>query len=423
MISVSIVVPIYNAAEYLDRCLASIIGQSYSNLEILLVDDGSTDSSLELCERFAKQDSRIYVIHQENAGVTAARNKGIEVSTSDFITFVDSDDWIDEDFIKTAVCSFENNPEADICVERMQLDYSDGRVVPIGLIGVDNLFSQREAVEEMVRFTFFRWELCGKVYRRRLFDSYRADESISMCEDLDSNWILFHKARNIFYTGKSIYHYFVNELSATQAVNYLNDTTLTVYDKILNSSMEVPYDVKMRFMRESVNIIARKVREMYLHGISQYEDEVEKILARFNELIEMFPDIKSGLFDILKQDSLTRDRIFKDEFAKIRFAADEAKQYLRIYIYGTGVAAEYLFRQFSKEEQEKVYFVVSDASFSEKRFCLRNVYRLSEIEPEDDSVIVMSLQDKVRPVVVEDLKNRGFKHIIEFSMRNIYIKL
>ncbi len=420
---VSVVVPVYNAEKYLKRCVQSLLDQTYSNIQIILVNDGSLDNSAELCNRFSDLSKNVVVIHQDNSGVTAARNRGIEASTGDYITFVDSDDWIDKDFIETAINSFRNNPTADICVEKMYADHSDGKVEPIGIIGEDNLFSQREAVEEMVRFTFFRWELCGKVYRRNLFDSYKADESISMCEDLDSNWILFHKARNIYYTGKSVYHYYVNEFSATRAVNFLKDTTLTVYDRILNSSKEVPYDVKMRFRRDSIIIIARKVREMYFQGISQYEDEVEKLLLRFRELINIFTDMKSGLYDVLKQDRLSCDRIFAEEFEKVRLAVDKAKRYSKIYIYGTGVAAEYLLRSFSQDEQEKVAFVVSDAVFSEKRFCFHKVYRLSEIEPEDDSVIVMSIQDKVRPVVVEDLKKRGFEHIIEFSMRNIYIRL
>lgn len=94
---ISIIVPIYNSSIYLDRCLKSIINQTYSNIEILLIDDGSTDNSLEICNQFAIKDKRIKVFHKDNNGVSAARNDGIDYSTGDYIAFVDSDDYIELD--------------------------------------------------------------------------------------------------------------------------------------------------------------------------------------------------------------------------------------------------------------------------------------------------------------------------------------
>ena len=93
---ISVIVPVYNAKKYLDRCIQSIINQKYKELEIILVDDGSKDNSLEICKSYADKDNRIQVIHKENAGVSAARNTGIEAASGDFIAFVDSDDYIDE---------------------------------------------------------------------------------------------------------------------------------------------------------------------------------------------------------------------------------------------------------------------------------------------------------------------------------------
>lgn len=93
---ISVVVPVYNAEKYLDKCIQSIINQKYSNLEIILVDDGSKDNSLELCKKYAENDKRIKVIHKENGGVSTARNSGIEAVSGDFIAFIDSDDYIDE---------------------------------------------------------------------------------------------------------------------------------------------------------------------------------------------------------------------------------------------------------------------------------------------------------------------------------------
>ena len=92
----SVIVPIYNVEEYLEKCLDSIINQTYKNLEIILVDDGSPDKCPQICDEYAKKDDRIVVIHKENGGVSSARNLGLDIAKGEFITFVDSDDWIDE---------------------------------------------------------------------------------------------------------------------------------------------------------------------------------------------------------------------------------------------------------------------------------------------------------------------------------------
>ena len=94
---ISIIIPVYNVEKYLEECIESVINQTYRNLEIILVDDGSTDKCLETCKEYEKRDNRIKVIHQENAGVSVARNVGIDFSTGQYIGFVDSDDFIEKD--------------------------------------------------------------------------------------------------------------------------------------------------------------------------------------------------------------------------------------------------------------------------------------------------------------------------------------
>ena len=97
---VSVIVPVYNVEEYMDACIYSIVNQSYHNLEILIVDDGSTDSCGEKCDRWANKDSRIKVIHQKNQGLSGARNTAIDVCKGEWITFIDSDDIVEQDYIK-----------------------------------------------------------------------------------------------------------------------------------------------------------------------------------------------------------------------------------------------------------------------------------------------------------------------------------
>ena len=97
---ISIIVPVYNVKDYVEKCLDSICGQSYTNLEIIVVDDGSTDGSGKICDAYASKDRRIKVIHRKNGGLSAARNEGLDAATGEFLGFVDSDDWIDLDMFK-----------------------------------------------------------------------------------------------------------------------------------------------------------------------------------------------------------------------------------------------------------------------------------------------------------------------------------
>lgn len=113
---ISVIVPIYQVEAYLEECLDSILNQTYRQLEIILIDDGSTDRCGDICDRYASQDSRIKVIHQTNQGLSAARNAGMDMATGEFISFIDSDDYIDPHFYEKMVQGFLNYPEAPIIV-------------------------------------------------------------------------------------------------------------------------------------------------------------------------------------------------------------------------------------------------------------------------------------------------------------------
>lgn len=106
---VTIIIPVYKVEKYLDDCLISIVNQTYKNLEIILVDDGSPDSCPSLCEQWAENDARIKVIHKKNGGLSSARNAGLKIATGDFIGFVDSDDWVELDMYAMMVKALEEN--------------------------------------------------------------------------------------------------------------------------------------------------------------------------------------------------------------------------------------------------------------------------------------------------------------------------
>lgn len=123
---ISVIVPVYNMEKYLERCVDSILRQTYKELEIILVDDGSTDSSPEMCDEYAKKDARIKVVHKENGGLSDARNAGLVVAAGDYIGYVDSDDWIEDDMYERMYRACVEN-EAQLCVCRYFSEYSDKR--------------------------------------------------------------------------------------------------------------------------------------------------------------------------------------------------------------------------------------------------------------------------------------------------------
>ena len=113
---ISVIIPIYNSEKYLSKCISSVLEQTYKDLELILVDDGSTDNSLNICNDFAERDSRIVVVHQKNAGVSAARNNGLKNAKGDFITFVDSDDYVENDWLELLFKAItEKNAEVAVC--------------------------------------------------------------------------------------------------------------------------------------------------------------------------------------------------------------------------------------------------------------------------------------------------------------------
>ena len=180
---ISVIIPVYNVEKYLRRCLDSVIAQTYQNLEIICVDDGSIDDSGKICDQYAVRDARIKVIHQENQGLSAARNKGLDAAEGEYIAFVDSDDYILEDMYKKMLDKLLNY-NVDLCVCQWQYAFSDGRQV-VKRKNIDPTIYGRKASLEFARFLYMgnyengvvvaAW---NKLYRRVLLDKIRFEGRI-----------------------------------------------------------------------------------------------------------------------------------------------------------------------------------------------------------------------------------------------------
>ena len=203
---VSIIIPIYKVEPYLHRCLDSIVNQTYTNLEIILVDDGSPDNSPQICDEYAAKDNRIVVIHKENGGLSDARNTGLDICKGDYISFVDSDDWVSLEYINELYSSIKET-QADVAIVNHK------HVTPFPAREIQEkrrikLFSKQQAffklIAEQHQPFVVSW---GKLYRKNLFSNIRFPTG-KCHEDEFTSHLLFNKASRIVYSNRTLYFYY-----------------------------------------------------------------------------------------------------------------------------------------------------------------------------------------------------------------------
>lgn len=216
---VSVIVPVYNSEAYLPMCIESIISQTYDNIEIILVDDGSKDNSLEICKSYANIDNRIKVIHQENGGVSAARNTGMDASKGEYITFVDSDDKLLQNGIFLLVKDIEDFG-ADIATASKLYITPDNKEVSRNLDNVEEItvFSGTDALKLSLNIDRRMTSCHGKLFRRQFVSDIRYVEGRKINEDFYFVFLCCLKKPILTYRNEVVYKYYYRGDSATHAV-------------------------------------------------------------------------------------------------------------------------------------------------------------------------------------------------------------
>lgn len=217
---ITIIVPVYNTEQYLSKSLDSIVNQTYSNLEIIVIDDGSTDNSGIICDEYSKKDSRIKVIHQQNKGLSAVRNVGINASEGEYITFVDSDDIVSSEFIKLLYTTLKKyDTDISMCGYKRIYEHS---LISENETYTDGVFTTEQALRNIISdkgFCGFTW---NKLYTSKLLknnENIRFDSNISNIEDLVFNVQIFDKVDNISYTTRILYGYYMRQNSLAKTIN------------------------------------------------------------------------------------------------------------------------------------------------------------------------------------------------------------
>lgn len=217
---ITIIVPVYNAEKYIGRCIKSLIEQTYYNIEILIINDGSTDSSLEVCSRFSYGDKRVRVIDQPNAGVSNARNTGLAMAKGDFICFVDADDYVDKDFIHHMYDLKEKN-NADLVICGFNEIKED--VVINNTFGDIRILLQSEAMEMLLREDEFRGYVWNKLFSKEIIKKTNLsfDEKISVWEDVLFTFKYMCYSKTIIYDPEPKYNYIYIESSSSHKMNHV----------------------------------------------------------------------------------------------------------------------------------------------------------------------------------------------------------
>lgn len=309
---ISVVVPIYKVEAFLARCIESIISQTYRNIEIILVDDGSPDNCSHICDEYKNKDNRIIVIHQANCGLSGARNNGIALAKGEFITFIDSDDYVHPNYIeqlyltlsksnkKISACSYTHN--AGTFTETLTPEYKS--------------YSASEAIKEILTEGDFQPSAWGKLYAIDLFQSIVFPLG-KLFEDYYTAPRLYHLAGGLAYVNAKLYFYNNNDDSITKsAFNYKqmqyfemasdvnefikeNYSSLVCHARNRDVNVAIAYYKKMAkdhyTNAEHINEVVEVIRSNYSGFMKSYYPKAKKMAA---VMITLFPNLSRWILSL-----------------------------------------------------------------------------------------------------------------------------
>jgi glycosyltransferase involved in cell wall biosynthesis len=318
---ISVIVPVYNVENYVSKCIESIINQNYNNLEIIIVNDGSTDKSGDICEYYSKKDDRVVLIHQENQGLSMARNNALDIVSGDYIGFVDSDDWIAPDMFDTL---YKNAIEyyADISMCNFYYVHQNGKIVlNANKFGGNNIITKTvlENDDKMINyFTFIIYNVVtwNKLYKKHLFNDIRYP-SKKIFEDTFTTHKLIDKANKIVAIPDHKYYYLQRNDSITQrnfnlgqlerveaSINRYNyivakypnlesmcrkyiftDLLACVYKAIMDSAIDI--------YRNEIKAVIEEVQKYSIYNCGLSERDEKGLILLFNDIRKYIIGIKA----------------------------------------------------------------------------------------------------------------------------------
>lgn len=214
---ISVIIPVYNVEKYLDRCISSIVNQTYKNLEIILVDDGSPDNCPKICDEWKNKDNRIVVLHQENKGSGTARNSALSIANGDLISFIDSDDYISPYMYERMISIFYAYKKVDIVECEYNIVKDDEAKFTLTKDNI-NIFSREEALLKNIQDLMFKQVVWNKLYKRKIIDSIRFPENKKIDDEFFTYKVLAN-AHSLIHLNDKLYAYRIQNDSVMHSIN------------------------------------------------------------------------------------------------------------------------------------------------------------------------------------------------------------
>lgn len=289
---ISIIIPVYNVEKYLDRCVASVINQTYQNLEIILVDDGSPDCCPDICDNWARRDSRIKVIHKSNGGPSSARNTGLDISNGSYICFIDSDDWIADEMIEVLLKSCQKY-EVKLAVCGRYDVHSGKNTLEIGKLPAEDRVTDAEsATAKMLLGKEFDCSACGRLYHRSLWQNIRFPTG-KIYEDIAILYKVVLSADNIALVRNPLYFYFRHTQSITTS-----KFTEALFD----------YPSNTRAMLEDLKA---NHQDIYEYGCWAHTKALECVMDKLAKADKEIYERHIGIFKQLSKELFSHKKIWK----------------------------------------------------------------------------------------------------------------
>ena len=272
---ISVIIPVFNTKDYLEKCLDSIVNQSYRNLEIIIIDDGSIDGSGSICEKYAKNDSRIKLIRQENKGVSAARNRGIDIMTGDYVHFPDSDDYLELDAYEHLIEVIQNYKCEVVNFQHYTTwkSYEDPNNLPLECLGVFNVYEAHVIIEKHVLFVW------NKFFKSSLIGNTRFREDILRGEDMLFGHFVIDKAKRVYFDNKLLYHYVQSENSAVRGSFKLSQlSAIKLYDAYIPLWPSKYSEIQKYFLPNMANLMILLYFDMW-NDDKEYSDKQREVFS------------------------------------------------------------------------------------------------------------------------------------------------
>lgn len=283
---ISIIIPIYNAEKTIKVCLESVLNQSYKNIEVILVDDGSKDNSRVICEEYGKKDKRVIVLHKRNGGASSARNYGLKFATGEFIGFVDSDDFIDLDMYESLFSEMTNDVDIVTCgryIAHSKIKKKSETVLftTYKCTKLGNL----QGIEEWLKHKKFSYAVWDKLYRKELFMGIQFPEG-RVCEDIIVSYLLMKKSRNTINIGKPKYHKYMRRDSVSNSSFYYRRIDFSLFLGEICRDVQKDYPDYIELAEALyVDSLVHILKEIYN---SPNKNEYERVEKRFRKALRHF---------------------------------------------------------------------------------------------------------------------------------------